>query len=59
MVIPSAQKLVKSSSAFFVAIPRPLASDVAEINGVAASMSIAMAARELLRRSVTARRAAN
>ena len=59
MVIPSAQKLVKSSSAFFVAIPTPLASDVAEINGAAASMSMAIAARELLRRPATARRAAN
>ena len=48
MVTPSAQNLVKSSSAFFDAVLNPLASDVAETNGVAASVSVAMAACELL-----------
>ena len=59
MVIPSARKPAKSSSAFFTAIASPVASDFAEITGAAASMSMAMAARELLRRPITASRAAN
>ena len=44
---------------FFTAMPRPVASEVAETSGAAARVSTAAAAREWRRRPDTARRAAN
>jgi hypothetical protein len=55
--MPAARKASSRAAAFFTAMPRPAASEVAETSGAAARISTAAAAREVRRRPATAARA--